>query len=120
MRNLLLLLALAGVAFAAPAPPPRPPKVKPLPPAPAFVGSWLMEWKAGHYRVTLGPDGSYQCGDSWAGTWCLDEKTFILYVEELSSAGSVLHWSVTMQGPLRGILDDGTEWKLEPPPGVDR
>jgi hypothetical protein len=73
-----------------------------------------MTWRGCIHSVTFGRDGSYQCPGDWAGTWSLDEKHCILYVEELSQGGSVLNWSVTMQGPTSGILDDGTEWKLEP------
>ncbi len=113
LRSLLLSFLLAGVALAAPAPPIRAPK--PLPPCPfPWVGSWRMHWKGGVHSVTFARDGSYQCAGDWAGTWCLDDKTHILYVEELSQSGSVLRWSVTMQGPTSGILDDGTEWRLEP------
>ena len=114
LLSLLTLGALAAELLAAPAPPRRP--AKPGPPPPPWVGSWKMLWKGGcTYRVTFGVDGSYQCSGNWAGTWSLDERQRILHVEELSEGGGVLNWSVTLNGPREGILDDGSEWKLEPP-----
>lgn len=111
-RSLLILLLLAGVALPAPAPLPKP--MKPAPPPPLFVGSWRMQWKGGTYTTRFAPDGSYQCGTEYAGTWCLDPDSGTLHVEELGQSGQVLHWGVTFTGPNEGILDDFSVWKLEP------
>lgn len=113
MRTLLCLLCLAGALPAAPAPMPRAPR--PAPPPPPFVGKWRMQWKGGAYRAEFRPDGGYSCtGGELAGAWNYDPVRGLLEVEEIGqSVGVYYFWRVTLDGPLRGTLDDGTEWSLE-------
>jgi hypothetical protein len=75
-----------------------------------------MQWKSGIYSVRFGPDGSYQCGAEYAGTWCVDPVAGTLHVEELGQSGQVLNWSVTFTGQVEGVLDDFSVWRLEPVP----
>jgi hypothetical protein len=100
-------VALAGVLIWQPLSRDAPPALKP--------GGYRMTWRGQPYETSFRADGyfvRFREGQWWRGTWRQEGGT--LHVQEWPSPSpdKATRWSVALESPRRGVLDDGSPWSL--------
>jgi hypothetical protein len=101
---LLALLAPAPIAKA-----PTTPAIK--------CGAYVMTWRGVEAPTVFHSDGFYAChwqGRWWHGQWTQEKGQ--LRVEEwpMDDPSARTKWTIKLSGPMAGILDGGSAWKLAP------